>query len=129
VYDGVTLGDNVFCGPSMVFTNVFNPRSEIVRKGEYKKTIVERGVTFGANCTVICGNTIGKYAFIGAGAVVTRDVPPFALMSGVPAKQTGWMCRCAAEKLDFNADGSATCSACNESFQLKDGQVRQLNKA
>jgi len=128
VYDGVELGDGVFCGPSMVFTNVFNPRSEIVRKSEYRKTVVQRGVTFGANSTVVCGNSIGQYAFIGAGAVVTRDVPDFALMVGVPAKQTGWMCRCAEEKLDFDADGSATCSACGDKYELKDGQARQLSE-
>ena len=127
VYDGVVLGDGVFCGPSMVFTNVTNPRSEIVRKSEYKKTIVEKGVTFGANSTVVCGHTVGQYAFIGAGAVVTRDVPPFAVMAGVPASQTGWMCRCAGQKLVFDAEGSASCAACGSSYRLNDGQVQPVD--
>ena len=91
VYDDVHLGDDVFCGPSMVFTNVYNPRSQISRKNEYRKTLVGRGVTMGANCTIVCGVTIEDYAFIGAGAVVNKDVKPFALMVGVPAKQVGWM--------------------------------------
>jgi UDP-2-acetamido-3-amino-2,3-dideoxy-glucuronate N-acetyltransferase len=91
VYEGVVLEDDVFCGPSMVFTNVMNPRSHVVRKNEYRRTLVRRGASFGANCTIVCGITIGEYAFIGAGAVVTRDVPPYALMTGVPAKRTGWM--------------------------------------
>jgi UDP-2-acetamido-3-amino-2,3-dideoxy-glucuronate N-acetyltransferase len=93
VYDNVTLEDDVFCGPSMVFTNVYNPRSEISRKNEYRDTLVKKGATLGANCTIICGHTIGKYAFIGAGAVVNCDVPDFALMVGVPARQIGWMNR------------------------------------
>lgn len=91
VYDNVTLEDDVFCGPSMVFTNVYNPRSAIPRKSEYRDTLVKRGATLGANCTIVCGVTIGKYAFIGAGAVVTKDVPDYALVVGVPAKQIGWM--------------------------------------
>jgi UDP-2-acetamido-3-amino-2,3-dideoxy-glucuronate N-acetyltransferase len=92
VYDAVQLDDDVFCGPSMVFTNVYNPRSAIVRKDEYRKTWVKRGATLGANCTIVCGVTIGEYAFIGAGAVVNRDVLPYALMVGVPARRIGWMC-------------------------------------
>jgi len=91
VYDNVTLEDGVFCGPSMVFTNVMNPRSEIERKSEYRDTLVRRGATLGANCTIVCGVTVGAYAFVGAGAVVTRDVPDFALMVGVPARRIGWM--------------------------------------
>ena len=91
VFDNVTLDDDVFCGPSMVFTNVYNPRSHINRKNEYKKTLVKKGVTLGANCTIVCGVTIGKYAFVGAGAVINKDVKPYALMVGVPAKQVGWM--------------------------------------
>ena len=91
VYDNVTLEDGVFCGPSMVFTNVYNPRAMVERKSEYRDTIVKRGATLGANCTVVCGVTIGEYAFVGAGAVINRDVKPFALMLGVPARQTGWM--------------------------------------
>ena len=96
VYDNVTLEDGVFCGPSAVFTNVHNPRAEVSRKDEYRDTLVRRGVTLGANCTVVCGVTIGQYAFIGAGAVVTRDVPPFALMVGTPARRIGWMSRAGA---------------------------------
>jgi UDP-2-acetamido-3-amino-2,3-dideoxy-glucuronate N-acetyltransferase len=91
VYEGVTLEDDVFCGPSMVFTNVYNPRSEVPRKAEYRSTRVCQGATLGANCTIVCGVTVGKYAFIGAGAVVNRDVKPYALMAGVPARQIGWM--------------------------------------
>ncbi len=93
VYEGVVLEDDVFCGPSMVFTNVYNPRSAVVRKGEYKNTLVRQGVTFGANCTIVCGIEIGRYAFIGAGAVVKAEVPEFALMAGVPARQIGWISR------------------------------------
>jgi len=93
VYDAVTLEDDVFCGPSMVFTNVHNPRSAVVRKNEYRRTRVKRGATLGANCTIVCGTTIGEHAFVGAGAVVSRDVKPFALMVGVPARQIGWMSR------------------------------------
>ena len=106
VYEGVTLEDGVFCGPSCVFTNVHNPRSEIVRKNEYKKTLIKRGVTLGANCTVICGVTIGAFAFIGAGAVISKDVPSYALMAGVPAKQIGWMSEY-GEKLDLPLNGNA----------------------
>jgi len=123
VYDGVILEDSVFCGPSMVFTNVTNPRSEIVRKSEYKPTLVKRGVTLGANCTVVCGHTIGEFAFIGAGAVVTRDVAPFALMAGVPARQIGWICRCAGERLELDETGMARCPACGRSYRMQDGRV------
>ena len=94
IYEGVELEDDVFCGPSMVFTNVINPRSAVSRKNEYQKTLVRRGATIGANATVVCGVTLGEYAFIGAGAVVTKDVKPFALVTGVPGRQVGWMCRC-----------------------------------
>jgi UDP-2-acetamido-3-amino-2,3-dideoxy-glucuronate N-acetyltransferase len=94
IYEGVELEDDVFCGPSMVFTNVINPRSAVSRKHEYQRTLVRRGVTIGANATVVCGVTLGEYAFVGAGAVVTKDVKPFALVTGVPARQVGWMCRC-----------------------------------
>lgn len=97
VYDAVHLEDDVFCGPSMVFTNVYNPRSAIIRKNEYRKTLVRKGATLGANCTIVCGVTIGEYAFIGAGAVINKDVLPFALMVGVPAKQRGWMCICGVQ--------------------------------
>lgn len=114
VYDNVSLEDDVFCGPSMVFTNVYNPRSAVSRKDEYKDTLVKRGVTLGANCTIVCGITIGEYAFIGAGAVVNKNVPAYALMVGVPAKQIGWMSQY-GEQLHFKqaADGQfyAQCTA------------------
>jgi UDP-2-acetamido-3-amino-2,3-dideoxy-glucuronate N-acetyltransferase len=126
VYDGVVLEDGVFCGPSMVFTNVINPRSEIVRKSEYKPTLVRRGATLGANCTVVCGHTIGQYAFVAAGAVVTRDVPAFALVAGVPARRIGWICRCAAERLDFDASGAAQCPACGAAYRLEEEEVREV---
>ena len=100
VYMGCILEDDVFCGPSMVFTNVTNPRSHVTRKDEYKTTLVRRGVSFGANCTVVCGTTIGRYAFVGAGSVVTRDVPDYALVYGNPARVRGWMCACGVG-LDF----------------------------
>jgi UDP-2-acetamido-3-amino-2,3-dideoxy-glucuronate N-acetyltransferase len=125
LYDGVTLEDHVFCGPSMVFTNVNNPRSEIVRKSEYRPTLVRRGATLGANCTVLCGHTIGQYAFVAAGAVVTKDVPDYALMAGVPARRVGWMCRCAAERLAFDPAGAARCPACGASYRLEKGAVRE----
>ena len=116
VYDAVDLEDDVFCGPSMVFTNVINPRSHVSRKDEYKQTRVRRGATIGANATVVCGHTIGEYAFIGAGAVVTRDVSPYALMVGAPARRIGWMCQC-GEKL-ARQQGDVTCPACGASYQL-----------
>ena len=104
IYDEVIIGDNVFCGPSMVFTNVFNPRSSVSRKSEYRSTIIENGVTLGANCTIICGNTIGENSFVGAGAVVTQNVKPYALMVGVPAKQIGWMSEY-GERIPLPVDG------------------------
>jgi UDP-2-acetamido-3-amino-2,3-dideoxy-glucuronate N-acetyltransferase len=105
VYDGVMLEDDVFCGPSMVFTNVHNPRSAVVRKHEYRDTLVRRGATLGANCTIVCGTTIGEHAFVGAGAVVTHDVPPFALVAGVPARHFGWMSR-HGERIPLPLEGS-----------------------
>ncbi|MGH9817258.1 MAG: acyltransferase [Candidatus Acidiferrales bacterium] len=113
VYEGVTLEDYVFCGPSMVFTNVINPRSEIERKSEYRATRVGRGATLGANCTIMCGHSIGEYAFIGAGAVVTKDVAPFALMLGNPARRAGWMCRCGTR---LPARPPLVCSACGSCY-------------
>jgi UDP-2-acetamido-3-amino-2,3-dideoxy-glucuronate N-acetyltransferase len=122
VYDEVTLEDHVFCGPSMVFTNVINPRSEISRKSDYRKTLVRRGATLGANCTIVCGVTIGAHAFVGAGAVVNRDVPDFALMVGVPAKQIGWMSRYGEQlELPLNGDGEATCPHTGERYRLRNG--------
>ena len=116
IYDDVTLEDYVFCGPSMVFTNVINPRSHVPRKDEYLATLVRRGATLGANCTVVCGNTIGEYAFVGAGAVVTRDVPAYALVVGSPAKRIGWMCRC-GERLPAG-EGMVTCGACAARYRI-----------
>ena len=120
VYDAVTLEDDVFCGPSMVFTNVHNPRSAMPRKGEYRRTLVKRGATLGANCTVVCGITIGEYAFVGAGAVVSRDVQPFALVVGVPARRIGWMSR-HGERLALPASGQgeAICAATGEHYRLQ----------
>lgn len=126
VYEGVTLEDHVFCGPSMVFTNVINPRSEIVRKSEYRSTRVEQGATLGANCTILCGHTIGRYAFIGAGAVVTKDVAPYALMLGNPARRIGWMCRCGV-RLPV-AGPPLVCSACHAPYAEKDGRLAAFDK-
>ena len=122
VYDAVTLEDDVFCGPSVVFTNVHNPRAAVVRKNEYRPTLVKRGATLGANCTVVCGTTIGRHAFVGAGAVVSRDVADFALVVGVPAKAIGWMSR-HGERLNF-VDGVAVCPATGERYVLRDGVCR-----
>jgi UDP-2-acetamido-3-amino-2,3-dideoxy-glucuronate N-acetyltransferase len=125
VYDAVTLEDDVFCGPSMVFTNVYNPRSAVPRKNEYRRTLVRHGATLGANCTLVCGSTIGEYAFVGAGAVVNRDVPAYALMVGVPARRIGWISR-HGERLALPASGSgeAACPATGERYCL-DGETLQ----
>jgi UDP-2-acetamido-3-amino-2,3-dideoxy-glucuronate N-acetyltransferase len=119
VYDNVTLEDNVFCGPSMVFTNVYNPRSAVSRKDEYRDTVVEQGATLGANCTIVCGSRIGHHAFVGAGAVVNRDVKPFALMVGVPAKHIGWMSAYGERvELPLTGTGSWTCPHTGDRYQL-----------
>jgi UDP-2-acetamido-3-amino-2,3-dideoxy-glucuronate N-acetyltransferase len=123
VYDAVTIEDDVFCGPSMVFTNVYNPRAAVVRKDEYRPTLVRRGATLGANCTVVCGVTIGQHAFIAAGAVVNRDVPDFALMAGVPARQSGWISR-HGERLDLREGGAACCPHTGETYHLRGGVCR-----
>ncbi|MBA3354729.1 MAG: Gfo/Idh/MocA family oxidoreductase [Pyrinomonadaceae bacterium] len=122
VYEGVTLEDGVFCGPSMVFTNIINPRSDVPRMHELRHTLVRRGASLGANCTVVCGATVGQYAFVGAGAVVTRDVPDYSLVVGTPARVVGWVCSC-GEKLKF-MNGAATCSACGEQYQrMSDNKI------
>lgn len=127
VYDAVTLEDDVFCGPSMVFTNVYNPRSAVTRKNEYRRTLVKRGATLGANCTIVCGSTVGEYAFVGAGAVINRDVPAFALMVGVPARQVGWMSRFGERlPLPLQGEGEATCPQTGERYRLEGGAVRLL---
>ena len=126
VYEGVVLEDDVFCGPSCVFTNVINPRSHVSRKEEYLATLVRRGATIGANATIICGATIGEYAFIGAGAVVRGEVPAYALMLGVPARQAGWMCRCGV-RLEPR-DGSAMCVACGSRYRETAGQLALVDQ-
>jgi UDP-2-acetamido-3-amino-2,3-dideoxy-glucuronate N-acetyltransferase len=125
LYDLVELEDDVFCGPSMVFTNVFNPRAHISRKHEYRRTLVRRGATIGANATVVCGHTIGRYAFVGAGSVVTKDVPDFGLVVGSPARRVGWMCQCGT-RLAFGPDDRATCEACGWRYALQDGLCREV---
>jgi UDP-2-acetamido-3-amino-2,3-dideoxy-glucuronate N-acetyltransferase len=129
VYDNVTLEEGVFCGPSMVFTNVYNPRSLIERKDEYRNTLVKKGATLGANCTIVCGVVIGEYAFVGAGAVVNKDIPAYALMVGVPAKQIGWMSE-HGEQLDLPLSGHAqtTCSHSNAIYNLTKNIVIKTEK-
>jgi UDP-2-acetamido-3-amino-2,3-dideoxy-glucuronate N-acetyltransferase len=125
IYTGVVCEDDVFLGPSMVFTNVINPRSAINRKNEYAKTVVKKGASIGANATIVCGHDIGQFAFIGAGAVVTKNVPDYALVMGNPAKQTGWMSEY-GHKLSFDKNGEATCVESGEKYVLKDGKVSKL---
>ncbi|MEJ6008168.1 acyltransferase [Paucibacter sp. AS339] len=119
VYDAVTLEDDVFCGPSMVFTNVYNPRAAVARKNEYRRTLVKQGATLGANCTIVCGHTIGRYAFVGAGAVVQKDLPDFALVVGVPARQIGWMSRFGERlPLPLKGEAEATCPHTGDVYRL-----------
>ncbi len=124
LYTGVICEDDTFLGPSMVFTNVINPRSAVIRKNEYKETIVERGTSIGANATIICGNKLGRYCFIGAGTVITKDVPAYALMVGNPGRQIGWISQY-GQRLHFDEDGMAVCSESGEKYQLKRGIVTQ----
>jgi len=125
VYTGVICEDDVFLGPSAVFTNVINPRSAIVRKNEYKSTLVQKGATIGANATIVCGITIGKYAFIGAGAVVTKNIPDYALVVGNPARQSGWMSEY-GYKLKFNSEGLAVCPESRDQYRLENGKVSKI---
>ncbi len=125
IYTGVICEEDVFLGPSMVFTNIINPRSAIIRKDKYVTTIVEKGASIGANSTIVCGNKIGKYSFIGAGAVVTKEVKPYALVVGNPAKQTGWMSEF-GHKLAFNSSGIATCPESGEKYRLDSGNVSKI---
>jgi len=124
IYEGVVLEDDVFCGPSCVFTNVLNPRAHVSRKHEYRPTVVKRGSSIGANATIVCGVTLGEYAFIGAGAVVTADVPAFGLMLGVPARRVGWMCQC-GERLAV-AGGRSECAACGATYAESNGALRPI---
>lgn len=129
VYDNVTLEEGVFCGPSMVFTNVYNPRSLIERKSEYRDTLVRKGATLGANCTIVCGVTIGEYAFVGAGALVNKDVPPYALMVGVPARQTGWMSEFGEQvPLPLEGEGEYECPHSGQVYRLV-GKSLERSKA
>lgn len=125
VYTGVICEDDVFLGPSAVFTNVINPRSAIIRKDEYKQTLVQKGATIGANATIVCGIIIGKYAFIGAGAVVTKNIPDYALVIGNPARQTGWMSEY-GHKLKFNSEGLAVCPESQDKYRLENGKVSKI---
>ncbi len=126
VYTGVVCEDDVFLGPSMVFTNVMNPRSAVNRKNEYKKTVVKKGATIGANATIVCGINIGEYAFVGAGTVVIREVKPYAMLVGNPARQIGWMSE-QGEKLNFDKDGKATCSLSGDQYELKNNTVKKIS--
>ncbi|MBA3343500.1 MAG: N-acetyltransferase [Gemmatimonadaceae bacterium] len=123
VYEGVELEDDVFCGPSMVFTNVVNPRAHVSRRDEYRRTLVKRGASIGANATIVCGATLGEYAFIGAGSVVTADVAPYALVVGVPGRRIGWMCQC-GERLPDNGNG--TCAACGSRYESRGETIERI---
>ena len=125
IYEGVVLEDDVFCGPSCVFTNVINPRSHVARKAEYRPTVVRRGASIGANATIVCGVTLGEYSFVGAGAVVRSDVPAYALVVGVPARRVGWVCQCGI-RLEFH-DGAAGCRSCGATYRESAGVVRQID--
>lgn len=127
VYDAVTLEDDVFCGPSMVFTNVYNPRASVTRKEEYRRTLIKKGATMGANCTIVCGNTVGEYAFIGAGAVVNKDIPAYALMVGVPARQIGWMSEFGEQlNLPLQGQGEAICQHTGARYMLSGQTISKI---
>nr|WP_180318838.1 acyltransferase [Delftia acidovorans] len=127
VYDAVTLEDDVFCGPSAVFTNVYNPRSAVMRKNEYRRTLIKRGATLGANCTIVCGTTVGEFAFVAAGAVINKDVKPYALMAGVPARHIGWMSESGARlELALTGEASATCPETGVRYELRSGRVHRI---
>lgn len=126
IYTGVICEDDVFLGPSMVFTNISNPRSAVIRRDKYEETVVKKGASIGANATIVCGNDIGKYSFIGAGAVVTKEVPPYALVVGNPAKQIGWMSEY-GHRLKFDKNDIATCPESNEKYQLKNNVVKKIS--
>ena len=124
IYDAVTLEDDVFCGPSMVFTNVYNPRSAVERKSEYRRTLIKKGATLGANSTIVCGVTVGEYAFVAAGAVINKNVPSYALMAGVPARQIGWMSQHGERlALPLSGDAETTCPATGTKYKLQNGEV------
>jgi len=127
LYTGVELEDDVFCGPSMVFTNVINPRSEINRRGEYQRTLIKKGATLGANSTIVCGSTVGRFAFVAAGAVVTKDVPDYALMIGVPARRAGWACRC-GNRLPAFRGGLGACSSCGNQYREEGDRIMPVRE-
>jgi UDP-2-acetamido-3-amino-2,3-dideoxy-glucuronate N-acetyltransferase len=129
LYEGVECEDDVFLGPSMVFTNVVNPRSHVPRKHEFRRTLVKRGTSIGANATIVCGHTLGEYSFVAAGAVVTRDVEPFAIVAGVPARVIGWVCACGerlALPIALSADAHATCSVCASHYEVRNGSLARI---
>jgi UDP-2-acetamido-3-amino-2,3-dideoxy-glucuronate N-acetyltransferase len=126
IYEGVEIEDDVFCGPSMVFTNVLNPRSHVSRKHEYRRTLVKRGSSIGANATIVCGVTLGEYSFVGAGAVITKDVAAFALMAGVPARRIGWMCQCGERLADT---GAGRCAACGSVYERAADGIRRVSES
>ncbi len=128
IYEGVELEDDVFCGPSMVFTNVINPRSHVPRKHEYRKTLVKRGASIGANATIVCGVTLGEYSFVGAGSVVTSDVDPYALIVGVPGKRVGWMCQCGEKLPVVDSEDRIVCAVCGTAYIMKEEKIMRTDQ-